>query len=362
MEDRKAPMTPGNEYLASFDPEVGEFIRKFKCVHDISDVRQAFESLSHLNVLVIGEAIIDEYVYGDTLGKSAKEPILALRYMSSEKHAGGSIVIANHLADFCKSVRLVTYLGATHSQEEFIRESLKLNVHPEFVIKSNSPTIVKRRFVEKYLVAKLLEIYEINDEPMLEQEENQLSAILETYLPSCDVVIVADYGHGLITKRVIDYLCRKARYLAVNTQINAANAGYHTISRYPRADYVCLHEGEVRLDQRDRTSELTLLVEKLASTMGCRLVMVTRGKHGSLLYGPKSGFSRCPAFAVKVVDRVGAGDSVLAISSLCAASRLPADMTGFVSNMVGAQAVTIVGNRSPIDKKGLLIAIEGMLR
>jgi sugar/nucleoside kinase (ribokinase family) len=89
--------------------------------------------------------------------------------------------------------------------------------------------------------------------------------------------------------------------------------------------------------------------------------MVTQGKHGSLLYDAEKGFFSCPAFAVKVVDRVGAGDSVLAVSSLCAAKGLPPEMTGFISNMVGAQAVTIVGNRSPISREQLILSVQGIL-
>jgi sugar/nucleoside kinase (ribokinase family) len=161
---------------------------------------------------------------------------------------------------------------------------------------------------------------------------------------------------------VIEVLCSQSRFLAVNTQINAANNGYHTISRYPRADYVCVHEGEIRLDQRDRWSDLRSLVTALSKRLRCRQVMVTQGKHGTLLYSEKEGFSYCPAFAMKIVDRVGAGDSVLAVSSLCAAQALPAELTGFIANMVGAQAVTIVGNRSAIDKKELLIGIEAILK
>lgn len=351
-----------NEFFGVFPPEVDVFLRKFRNQYCAEDVVDAISKLKSLRVLVIGEAILDEYVYGDTLGKSAKEPILALRYLSHEIHAGGSIVIANHLADFCSEVELVTYLGDQNTQEDFVRKSLRTNVSPSFIIKSGSPTIVKRRFVEKYLVTKLLEIYEINDEPMRDNEETSLLGALEERLPQSDVVIVADYGHGLITSRVIDLLCTKSPFLAVNTQINAANNGFHTISRYPRADYVCLHEGEVRLDQRDRAGDIQVLAERLSRRLGCKLVMVTRGKHGSILYHRDKGFSSCPAFAVKVVDRVGAGDSVLAISSLCAARDFPVEMTGFISNMVGAQAVAIVGNRTAVNKEQLVLAIQGVLR
>lgn len=351
-----------NTYLSVFPPHVGAYLQDFRKRHSAREIVNSIEAFKSLKVMVIGEAILDEYVYGDVIGKSAKEPILALRYVWQEKHVGGSLAIANHLADFCESVELVTYLGEKQTHEEFVRESLKENVHPHFVYKSNSPTIVKRRFVENYLVTKLLEIYEMDDELLSGREEETLNAILEEQLPRCDLVIAADYGHGLIGRKTIDLLCEKASFLAVNTQINAANIGFHTLSRYPRANYACVHEGEIRLDLRNRRGDLRSLVERLAERLRSDSVMVTQGKHGTLLYRPGEGFFECPAFSVKVIDRVGAGDAVLALTSLCAAQRLPPDVIGFIGNMVGAAAVTIIGNRSSIDRVQLLKGIDSIMK
>ena len=351
-----------NNFLSVYPPEVDAYLQSFRKKYSADQIISMMDSLKSMTVMVVGEVILDEYVYGDTLGKSAKEPILALRYLSHEINVGGGAAIANHLADFCKQVELVTYLGDESSHEKFISDSLKSNIEPTLIYKPHSPTIVKRRFVEKYLVTKLLEIYEMNDQLLNGSEEETLCAALQSKAPGCDVVIAADYGHGLITRQAIGLLCDESRFLAVNTQINAANHGFHTISRYPRADYVCVHEGEVRLDQRRRSGALEPLVEKLSKKMGNTTVMVTRGNNGTLFYRPDQGFFETPALAMKVVDRVGAGDSVLAISSLCEAREFPADVTGFIANLVGAQACTIVGNRSSIDRVQMFKAIEAILK
>ena len=155
-----------NSFLPVYPPDVHDYLRDFRTRYTFSDLAKMVDSFKNLRVMVVGEAILDEYVYGDVLGKSAKEPILAMRYLSKEVHAGGSVVIANHLADFVRALELVTYLGAEDTREDFIRDCLKENVNPTFVYKPGSPTIVKRRFVEKYLVTKLLEIYHMNDEPL----------------------------------------------------------------------------------------------------------------------------------------------------------------------------------------------------
>ena len=272
------------------------------------------------------------------------------------------MAIGNHLADFCGSIELLTYLGDTDSHESFVRRHLKPNIKPTFIYKSNSPTIVKRRYVENYSLSKLFGVYQINDELLKESEEKEFCAALEARLPACDVVIVADYGHGLITPRVIELLSSQAGFLAVNTQINAANIGFHTISKYKRTDYICIHEGEIRHDSRSRKGDLKELVIDLSRRLSCSTVMVTRGKNGTLLYREGEGFFECPAFAVKVVDRIGAGDAVLALTSLCVAAGMPADVIGFIGNLVGAEAVAIVGNKGSIKRVRLLQSIESILK
>ena len=93
----------------------------------------------------------------------------------------------------------------------------------------------------------------------MEMEDNLLT-LTESIIENYDIVIIADYGHGMISPNLINLLVSKAKFLAVNTQANAGNRGYNTISKYPRADYVCLNGGEVELEARNRSSNLQNLV------------------------------------------------------------------------------------------------------
>src|SRR3989338_169401 len=351
-----------NNHLPVYPPEVNNYLVEFRQKYSKQTVFNCLESLKSLNVMVIGEAILDEYIYCDAMGKSAKEAILAMRYLRQDIHAGGSLAVAKHLADFCNKVELVTYLGTQNTQEEFVRKNLKKNVLTNFIYKTNAPTIIKRRFVENYLLSKLLEIYEMNDEPLNDGEEEALCKLLESKVKDCDVVIVADYGHGLMTPKIGKLLQDKAPFLAVNAQINAANIGFHTISKYQRADYICIHENELRLDHRNRTGDLKILITNLANRLSSQSIMVTLGKRGTIFYRHGDGFFECPAFANKVIDRLGSGDALLALTSLCAAKEMPPDIMGLVGNLVGAQAVMILGNQTSINRVQLLKSIESILK
>jgi sugar/nucleoside kinase (ribokinase family) len=147
----------------------------------------------------------------------------------------------------------------------------------------------------------------------------------------------------------------------VNTQSNADNQGFNTISKYPSADFVSLSERELRLEARSKSRETGELMAEVADKMGCRNLLVTRGKRGNLLFDPQAGVLASPNLSSEVVDRVGAGDAVLAVTALCVSQGAPAEVVGFLGNLVGAQAVATVGHRHPLDPERLAESIHLLL-
>ncbi len=116
------------------------------------------------------------------------------------------------------------------------------------------------------------------------------------------------------------------------------------------------------MDRRSRSGDLKDLTRDLAKQTNCPTVMVTRGANGSLLCRDGKDFTTCPAFAFKIVDRMGAGDAVLAITSLLAATQAPPEVISFVGNLAGAEAVAIVGNERSIGRVQLLKSITSILK
>jgi rfaE bifunctional protein nucleotidyltransferase chain/domain len=351
-----------NRHLSSHSQAVNDYLEELRGAYTPTEIHLALDSLRKLRVLVVGEAIIDEYVYVDQMGKSSKEPILAMRYASEEQFAGGTLAIANHLAAIIDDVSLVTFLGSRESNEEFIRAKLAPNVKPMFFYKKNSPTIVKRRFVERYLLQKLFEVYIFNDEFLDPLDGVGFIDALDSVASQYDLVLVADFGHGIMTQGAIEVLQNGAKFLAINTQQNAANIGYHTISRYSRADFVCTNESELRSDFRARLGDVEPLVLALANRLSLQNALITRGSNGVLFYRAGEGWSGGPAFAMRAADRIGAGDAVLSWTAPMAAAGLPGKMIAFVANVVGAQAAQIVGNRSAVDRVATFKFIDGLLK
>jgi len=185
---------------------------------------------------------------------------------------------------------------------------------------------------------------------------------LAEMMPAVDVVLVNDYGHGLLGAEEVDLLCAKAPFLAVNTQVNAANHGFNTVSKYARADFVSVSENELRLDARSQHRNLRDIVQRQCDRLRCERMIVTQGKQGALCYSGVDGFFQVPALASHVVDRVGAGDAVFAVTSLCAAQDAPTEILGVIGNAVGAQAVMTVGNRSAVDRAAVMKHLTALLR
>ncbi|MBI4963453.1 MAG: adenylyltransferase/cytidyltransferase family protein [Desulfomonile tiedjei] len=351
-----------NRYFSGFPQEVTEYLSLFRYRHSLDEVLNYLEDLSSLRVLVVGDAIIDEYQYGQAIGKSSKDPIIAMKYESSEMFAGGALAVANHVANFASSVDLLTVLGEKDSHEEFINSRLKANVTPHWIYRPNAPTVLKRRYIDGYTLNKLLEIYLMDDSDLPEQTNNEACRWLDRRLADFDLVIAADFGHHTISEQMVGKMTDSAKFLAVMTQANAGNRGFHTISRYPRADYVCLAEHEIRVETRMANGSVRPMMDALAKKLGCSRFVVTRGRKGCLVWREESSFIEIPSFAPNVVDRVGAGDAFFSLTSLAACQGLPNEVLGFLGTIAGSMAVGIVGNMKSIDKMSVIKYITSIMK
>lgn len=351
-----------NRHFSAFTPEVDRYLTEFRRRHSVDHVLSWLERASALRPLVVGEAIIDEYLFCDGIGKSTKDPVLAVLFDSLVTHAGGTLAIANHLAGLCKHVCLVTMLGDRERREGFIKEALAPNVEPVLLTKAGSPTIHKRRIVDKYSGNKLFEIYVMDDRAVQGDELTAFNRSLSHHLKHSNVALAADYGHGELSPPIIDLLCAQASFLAVNVQSNAGNRGFNPVSKYRRADYVCLAQHEIDMETRRRDGSLHDRVLEVARRIECGRFTVTLGKEGSLHYDVQTGFCEFPSLATRVLDRVGAGDGVLAVTSLLLKCGAPWDIVGFIGNAAGAELVAELGNRMPLDRVTLSKHITALLK
>ena len=352
-----------NRHFEVFEPQVRDFLGRMRDADGLAKILDLFERIRPLKVLVIGDAIIDEYRYVTPMGKSPKENMIATRFEESESFAGGAIATANHISGLCDHVDLLTCLGDDESDQTLIEESLNSNVNLYRLQRRQTPTTRKVRFIDKSYFRKLFEVYHFDDSPLARAQQNKFDDIVREKAGDYDLVIVNDFGHGLIAASTIELLSRRAKFLAINAQSNSANFGFNLITRYPRANLVCIDTPEAQLAVGSKFMEPAEMVSRaLPAAINCDRIILTLGRGGCSTWSKTENVQSVPAFTKTVIDLVGAGDAFLAASAPIAAVGGSMQQVGFVGNVAGALKVGIVGHRRSIDRSAIIKSISGLLK
>ena len=340
-----------------------KIIKKINKSSNFKKIRSIVESFKKLKILVIGETIIDQYSFCEAVGKSGKEPMLVLKEVKKDQYLGGVLNIARNLYELSKKITVISMLGEKKDYLKDIQKDLPKNIKTRFLFKENSPTIVKKRYVDIINESKVMGIYNINDDTLSKIEENKFINLINKEISKNDLVIVSDYGHGLISKKSANLICKKSKFLALNAQVNASNIGYHTIRNYTNFNTLIINEKEIRHEMRDKISKLENLMNDLSKQKNIKNLIVTMGKSGSILLDKKKNkFFYSDALAHKIVDKVGAGDTMLSVIGPCLKFNVENDITLLISSIAAAQSVETMGNKNSINKIQILKNLENILK
>ncbi len=357
-----------NKYGDIYSNLQKSLINRIKKKYSFAKIRELIESFKKLKVLVVGETIIDQYVFCEALGKSGKEPVLVLRDLRKEEYLGGAAAISRHLSQFCDKNGLLSMVGEKKEFLSKILQNLPKKVDFRYIKKKNSPTILKKRFLDSSdrgstANNKVLGVYTINDDTLVKKDEKIFNKMLKNTLSKYDLVIVSDYGHGLISKKSANLICKYSKYLALNAQVNAANIGYHSMRKYKNIDCVIINEKEIRHEMRNKNGKIETLIKKLSLDQNVNNLVVTRGTSGAILYNKKDKkFNLCAAYAKNSVDKIGAGDAMLSIIALCLKSGFDRDLALLTASLAAAQSVETIGNKEPVNKTKILKTLENILK
>ena len=352
-----------NTYFNQFSEQVKDFLSSLKSKYTFNEICNRIDELNNLNVLVIGDAIIDEYNYVSPLGQTGKGGVLSVAHKHCDTFAGGSLAVANHIANFVKNVDLITGISADKEDESFIRSSLSKNIKPK-LLKILNKTLRKTRFLDDDLL-RFFEIYKYDGLIDLEKKNTtKVITALKNKIDQYDLVVATDFGNGFFNSKIRDFLSEKSKFLAVNTQINSANRGYHAVNKYKKANFISLNEPEARLTIHDTSSPIEIVAEEICTKI-CKadFLTITRGKKGifSISKKPLQYFLQ-PALAGDVVDRVGAGDAYLALSSLLLVKKLDIEIASFIGSVYTAFDVSIVGIKELVSKIKVLKYINTLFK
>ena len=353
-----------NQHFDISNPELRAYLQEMRSRDMLGKLMQMIEGIGQMRVLLVGDTIIDEYQYVSPLGKSPKENLIPTLYREREVFAGGVVAAANHVAGFCKQVDILTCLGDADAHNDVVTRAIKPNMRLASVARHGVPTTRKCRFIDSDYFRKLFEVHFMEDLPISGELEASFIKQIREMAPSYDLVIVTDFGHGLMTQAATQAVTEASRFVAVNAQSNSANMGYNLITKYKRAEYVCVDAPEARLAAGDKYSEVEEIVaSNLPKRMQCDRFIITHGRHGCVTFDrTRDKVTRIPAFTAQITDTMGAGDAFLAVTSPLVAAGSDMELVGFVGNAVGAMKVGIIGHRQSVEKVPLLKYLTALLK
>ena len=346
-----------NTAMSALSEEVKQYLEKFVANYNMSDIMDYADKISKLNILVIGDVIIDKYTYCEVQGTMSKDTGYSARESHSEEYFGGSVAIARHLSSFTDNVTLMSIIGNEKEIRRRFFDVLADSIHLKLMYSSEFPTIIKHRYLTRNAKREeYRKIFAINNIPEKMQYENEVrhsfNEKLKEHIQDYDVVFVCDFGHGLLDKEAIQIIQEKAKVLVLNCQTNSTNKGLNIITKYTRADFFSLDQEELKLAFPEDALDEGEGLKKLARHLGGN-GWLTRGSEGA--WGIcEEEILECPAFALSVKDTVGAGDAFYAVAGCFTAAGASTELGTFMGNIGGALGANIVGNKDAVEKVNVL--------
>jgi rfaE bifunctional protein kinase chain/domain/rfaE bifunctional protein nucleotidyltransferase chain/domain len=355
-----------------FQP-VAEQVHAYCKRHGITRARIAelAERFERVRVLVVGETIVDRYVHSEPMGMSAEAPMLVVRPRESESFVGGAAIVAQHAASVGAQSHLVSVVGRD-AEAEFARRTLaEVQVRAELVEDPNRPTTLKTRYLaegKKLLGVNTLRDHDLEPDPLADLLEriDRLSDVV-------DVVVIADFGYGVVTPAVLSRIAtlRRERGIPVIGDVQASTQ-LGNVARLTGITVSTPSEREARTALCDRESGVADLGAMLLEKTRNEAVVVTLGARGLILLDTarKSWdalgalahsfelkrelvIEYLPTLAGLPVDPMGAGDALLGTLAVSLAAGASMAEAAYLGACAAAIEVGCMGN-VPVARAELL--------
>ncbi len=336
-------------YLNNFDDKTQNYINIIKKKIQPENLDEIFNLCLKSKVLNLGELIIDKYIFTETIGVSGKEATNIVKPIREVKFIGGSGYISNLLTSFVDNISLLTFLGSDKKEVGFIKKKIFKKVKKNFLTKKNS-TIVKKRFIDNYSHRRMMGVYNVDQKQILKNEENKFVKKYNNINKNFDLIIISDFGHDELTKKIIKNLSKTKNKIFLNCQINAFSRDTYSIFKYKKVNTLIVNETEFRNELKDKFSKIEILIKKSLKFFKFNNIIVTQGKNGGIGYICKDRkFFYYPAFNKNPVDTIGAGDTFFAITSLLLSKKIDPEVSSFFGNLAAFVATSSMGNESVVS-------------
>jgi len=293
-------------------------------------------------VLVIGDLMIDEYIWGGVTRVSPEAPVPIVGITNETLRLGGAANVAHNILGLGGRVELCGLLG-DDQMGRWIKSDLKgKKVGTRGIITSaGRPTTVKTR-----VIAHDQQVVRVDKEvttPLDRADEDVILGSAESFLGECGCVVVSDYAKGVITPTLMRRLVDMARDFSVPVAVD------------PKISQFSIYKGVTVLTPNlfeaaagaglviDSMEALVKAGRRIIEKLACKYLIITRGDQGMTLFSGRKEYSHIEAFSRHVYDVTGAGDTVISTLSLALASGLSMEEGAYLANVAAGVVVGEVG-------------------
>lgn len=300
-----------------------------------------FPNISKVRVLVVGDLVADEYIFGQTERVSREAPVLIVRHERDEVRLGGAANAAANARALGAKVTVVGALGRDEMGSALRQGFRKADIEFAGVTSPSIQTETKTRVLAGGAGTQrqqMLRIDRGNNSPLLPNLRAKLAEQLDVALAACDVALVSDYGGGVLcdeTRDVLRQAWTRGKRVCVDSRYALASYYGATVCKPNEPELAAMTSMPVETD-----ADLLRASQAALGTLGCETLLVTRGRRGMAVFEKSGRHTLIPVWGTQdALDVTGAGDTVnAAFASALAAGAKPADAAR-LANIAGALVV-----------------------
>ncbi len=318
-----------------------------------SEISQLFDQFNSKKVLIIGDVMIDAYLWGkvDRISPEAPVPVVAVK--KKDFRLGGAANVAMNVANLGATPMLASVIGDGNNAQLFSKLLLESGISDEWIVKSEArPTTIKTRVISGH--QQMMRIDEEITDELNQKEQEKLTHVVMKAVHECDIMVFEDYDKGVLNKPLIEDFIEMARKLGKTILVDPKKKNFlhYKGATVFKPNLKELKEGlNLDLPSEFSIEAISKAAKKLRDVLAAETAMITLSEHGVFI-GSENEEYHVPAHMRDIYDVSGAGDTVIAISSILLACGVPIKHVAEIANLGGGLVCEKVGV-VPIDKESL---------
>ena len=295
------------------------------------DLKEILSRFSSKRLLVIGDIMLDQYIWGRVERISPEAPVPVLDVQKEEYRLGGAANVALNLKALEAEVFLCGYVGKDEAGDRLLALLDEKGIDTGSIVVDNKrPTTRKTRIGAT--TQQIVRIDYENRQDVSAGIEKKIIAKITKLLSKVDAVIFEDYNKGLLTENIISETIRSANKMGIPVTVDPKQKNFFQYKNVTifKSNYSELQknlgvifENEAEFEARSRM---------LQTKMKCRYLVVTRGEKGLFIFSDKSKIHKIPTFAREVYDVSGAGDTVISALTLAFSCGCDIETSAIIAN------------------------------